>query len=57
MCMCQVELEKGAEALDNDMGTQGIGAIKHLNKLIVDRKFSNPGNVCDRIICHLNIAF
>ena len=44
MCMCQVELEKGAEALDNDMGTQGIGAIKHLDKLIVDRKFSNSGN-------------
>ena len=44
MCMCQVELEKGAEALNNDMGHQGIGAIKHLNKLIVDRNFSNSGN-------------
>ena len=44
MCMCQVELEKGAEALNNDMGHQGIGAIKHLDELIVDRKFSNSGN-------------
>ena len=47
MCMCQVELEKGAEALNNDMGHQGIGAIKHLDRLIVDRKFSNSGNLRD----------
>ena len=57
MRMCQVEMEKGAEALNNDMGTQGIGAIKHLNKLMVDRNFSNSGNRRDEIVCHLYVAF
>ena len=28
MRMCQVEWAKGAEALNNDMGHQGIGAVK-----------------------------
>ena len=44
MRMCQVELENGAEALNNDMGHQGNGAIKRLNKLMIDRKFSHSGN-------------
>ena len=43
MRMCQVELENGAEALNNDMGNQGIGASKHLGKLILDRMFSKSG--------------
>ena len=57
MRMCQVELENGAEALNNDMGHQGNGAIKRLNKLMIDRKFSHSGNRRVWIVGHFNVAF
>ena len=36
-------MEKGAEALNNDMGNQGIGAIEYLGKLISHLKFAKSG--------------
>ena len=57
MCMCQVELEKGADALNNDMDHQGIGAVEYLNKLTRDRNFSHSCIRRGRIACDLNIAF